>query len=116
MCQQQRSIAWDKKQNPSQAEKLIAQQVLWLATGSLASTSDPKGKEPQGATGLVEQVYSAVQELEEEDLVDFEQSSDHDSAYSTFSHDESASATPEITGIRKLCVSITDLPQANQGC
>ena len=97
--QQQRIIAWDKKQNPSQAEQLIAQQVHWLATGSLASTSNPKGKEPKGATGLVEQACSTAQESEKEDALDFEQSSDHDSAYSTFDHDEPASATQEITGL-----------------
>ena len=69
--QQQRIIAWDKKQNPSQADQLIAQQVHWLATGSLPSTSNPKGKEPKGATGLVEQACSAAQESEKEDLLDF---------------------------------------------
>ena len=117
--QQQRIRAWEKKQNPSLAEKLIAEQDVWLelqgfeagnvprvfdpdterfASGfgfsTRTSTSHPKGKEPKGVSGLAEQACSTAQESEKADQPDFERSSEHDS-----DKDEPTSATQEITGL-----------------
>ena len=44
--QQQRIRAWDKKQNPSQAEKLIAEQDLWLELQGFEAGNNPRVFDP----------------------------------------------------------------------